>query len=899
MSGDSPASILFDINGNPIDASHPLHVTVENQPSSVSVSNFPATQDVHVTNIPHVVVDSGSLTATVDTTGLASTSKQDQQTSELQAIRTAVQAPLHTVVDNPVSVSGLQSSLTSIDGKLTTPAIRALTSSDVVTVANPTSVAGLATEATVAAAKLDLDAIKTATQSLDSKTTDHVYTQTLSVLNDQLVVPLAGVANLSLTITSSGYAGTLSFFWSPDGTLENAMFGRLGGSTSSVSGTSLTSGNFRFASQIAQEARFRLTALTSGTISLVVRTTSVPQNLPTEIVQVALSSTPLPSGASTSALQTTGNTSLSNIDGKLPAALVGGRLSVDGSGVTQPVSIASVVHVDDNASTLSVDDGGASITIDSPQLPASLDGSGNLKVAVQGGISTSISSGTVGISTLSGGPGVPAGGTASNLSSTDFSVAGRHALDTVILGANLQGPVTSTDSGGGPGSGGRSMMDVILRDATGAAAALGQTTKANSLPVVLPSDQTINTRVLSNGTDSIAVTGNVNVTGINTLGQKTMANSTPVVLASDQAAIPVTGSFSAGMPGDVLSTGSFTANGQTLVTADLAGYASVGCYMNATGVLTIQFEGTSDGTTWFAVTGTPVDHPTLAPASNMTSSNFSVQFWRGNVGTIKTFRLRVSSFSSGTCAVRITAQPYAPEGVVVTQALPAGSNIIGAVSVSGAVATYTSTDTTGNASLNSVNANQSVSTTHSLGTIARLTLTSYTGTLVPEYCVDTSGTTFALGWWQNPTTGALSQSLSLSAFTGTIAMAMVLPSGCYTARVRCTAFTSGTCQAAMFGTGLAGNIPRTFQPGTRQTLTISFLGTTIANANNLRQSLLISNQSGGDLYLNIDGTTPSSSNYMIKITTGQDRILRAEEIGHGAITAAAASSGNTYVQEIS
>jgi len=41
---------------------------------------------------------------------------------------------------------------------------------------------------------------------------------------------------------------------------------------------------------------------------------------------ISAASLPLPTGASTSALQTTGNTSLSNIDGKLPAALVGGRL---------------------------------------------------------------------------------------------------------------------------------------------------------------------------------------------------------------------------------------------------------------------------------------------------------------------------------------------------------------------------------------------------------------------------------------------------------------------------------------------------------------------------------------------------------------------------------------------
>ena len=45
----------------------------------------------------------------------------------------------------------------------------------------------------------------------------------------------------------------------------------------------------------------------------------------------------LPTGASTSALQTSGNSSLTSIDNKTPA-LVSGRQPVDGSGVTQPVS---------------------------------------------------------------------------------------------------------------------------------------------------------------------------------------------------------------------------------------------------------------------------------------------------------------------------------------------------------------------------------------------------------------------------------------------------------------------------------------------------------------------------------------------------------------------------------
>lgn len=52
---------------------------------------------------------------------------------------------------------------------------------------------------------------------------------------------------------------------------------------------------------------------------------------------VSAAALPLPTGAATSALQTTGNSSLSSIDTKTPA-LITGRVPVDGSGVTQPIS---------------------------------------------------------------------------------------------------------------------------------------------------------------------------------------------------------------------------------------------------------------------------------------------------------------------------------------------------------------------------------------------------------------------------------------------------------------------------------------------------------------------------------------------------------------------------------
>lgn len=58
-------------------------------------------------------------------------------------------------------------------------------------------------------------------------------------------------------------------------------------------------------------------------------------------VYLTNTSLPLPTGVATSALQTTGNSSLSSIDTKTPA-LVTGRIPVDGSAVTQPVSVVSL-----------------------------------------------------------------------------------------------------------------------------------------------------------------------------------------------------------------------------------------------------------------------------------------------------------------------------------------------------------------------------------------------------------------------------------------------------------------------------------------------------------------------------------------------------------------------------
>ncbi len=87
---------------------------------------------------------------------------------------------------------------------------------------------------------------------------------------------------------------------------------------------------------------------------------------------VVVSSSVLPTDASTSALQTTGNSSLSSIDGKT-ATLVSGRVPVDPSGVTSPVSFTRLSSGTDSVTAnIGTTNGLAlDITVDSLLKPSS------------------------------------------------------------------------------------------------------------------------------------------------------------------------------------------------------------------------------------------------------------------------------------------------------------------------------------------------------------------------------------------------------------------------------------------------------------------------------------------------------------------------------------------------
>lgn len=171
----------------------------------------------------------------------------------------------------------------------------------------------------------------------------------------------------------------------------------------------------------------------------------------------------------------------------------------------------------------------------------------------------------------------------------------------------------------------------------GIPAALGQTTMAASMPVVIASNQTavpisaaslpLPTGAATETTLATRLADATFTSRINTLGQKTMANSTPVVIASDQTVIPV----------------SFTATAGTATVTRVATSTTVATALAANANRTGFIINTESGTTYvkFGSTATTTDY-TVELAAN---STYEYQGYKGNVTVIR---------PSGTGNIQVT-----------------------------------------------------------------------------------------------------------------------------------------------------------------------------------------------------------------------------------------------------
>lgn len=237
--------------------------------------------------------------------------------------------------------------------------------------------------------------------------------------------------------------------------------------------------------------------------------TPVSTSNPLPVVQTG---TPgLPTGAATAAKQDTGNTSLATLAGAvagsemqvdivssaaIPITDNGGSLTIDAASLPLPTGAATAAKQDT---------GNASLAAISGQLPAALDGSGNLKVAIQSGGSggtqyaedTAHASGD--LMTMAGAVRRDANtslvGTDGDVAPLQVNAAGQLKTD----GSAVTQPVS--DAGGS-----------LTVDSGQLPATLGQKAMTASMAVTLASDQTV-IPINDNG-GSVTVDGTVAVSGV-------------------------------------------------------------------------------------------------------------------------------------------------------------------------------------------------------------------------------------------------------------------------------------------------------------------------------------------------------------------------------------------------
>ena len=231
---------------------------------------------------------------------------------------------------------------------------------------------------------------------------------------------------------------------------------------------------------------------------------------------VVVSSSVLPTGAATSALQTTGNNSLSSIDGKT-ATLVSGRVPVDPSGVTSPVSFTRLASGTDSVTAnIGTTNGLAlDITVDSLLKPSStLSAVSTITNTVT--VKADTQSGTWDVTNVSGVVSLPTGASTaanqttgnSSLSSIDTKtpalVTGRIPVD----GSAVTQPVSAVSLPLPTGAATESTLSALSAKFS----ALGQNTMSASTPVVLSSNHSdISVKNKSSSFSNITTTGTTTI----------------------------------------------------------------------------------------------------------------------------------------------------------------------------------------------------------------------------------------------------------------------------------------------------------------------------------------------------------------------------------------------------
>jgi hypothetical protein len=326
-------------------------------------------------------------------------------------------------------------------------------------------------------------------------------------------------------------------------------------------------------------------------------------------VPVSASTMPLPSGAATSANQTTGNTSLSTIatnTGNIPVP-ISGRIPVDGSGVTQPVSGTVAIS--------------GTVPVSGTFYQATQPVSGTVTANVQGGNSTAVKvDGTAAIQLGSG-----------------------------VVTATTQRVTLATD---GP----EVTNSTAIKNSVANIPAKGAATIANSTPVNIASDQTVPVSLASVPSHAVTNAGTFAVQP--SAGDLTSGNAkTQIVNGANTLAVNSDGSIVVnGNLGPALTytaTGAVSINTLAINSTDVSAYRTVSVQVSSLGSGgTIAAELSNDNSTWVIA----YVQNDINSTNGIVSSFNAAGIWRLSTNGARYFRIRFSvAQTSGTTT--ITAYP--------------------------------------------------------------------------------------------------------------------------------------------------------------------------------------------------------------------------------------------------
>lgn len=306
----------------------------------------------------------------------------------------------------------------------------------------------------------------------------------------------------------------------------------------------------------------------------------------------------LPTGAATSANQTTGNTSLSSIDGKFGSL---GQKNMTGSA---PVVISS----------------------DQSAIPVSQSGTwtvqpGNTANTTAWKVVADITS-TVAATDRSG---------SGNLTALDTTVAANtQGMGSIIF--NILGTWVGTIRAEYTVDGGTTW--ILMTGTDGSQSIFATTTSNDSFKLNCAGASQVRLRMSSYTSGTANITWNAG-TAINNL-QVWNTNATSLKVAARSDALNLTGS-AASLNADVISA------------IDVSGYQALELQITGTFVGTITFQGSEDNSTFISILGTNISNSLLAPVSTTTTTgSFYIPL------TMRYIRARMTSYTSGTAVSTYT-----------------------------------------------------------------------------------------------------------------------------------------------------------------------------------------------------------------------------------------------------